>query len=206
MSAFVRGCDRIREVTGAHVLTLHHVGHGADARSRGSSVLEAAADVVMLAKRDAERLEIDCLKQKDAAEFAPLHFLAVPVGGSLALKPSGPTEGELNGQRRAILDVLHREYTAEQGASYTAWMEASGIAKTSFNKARTWLNGRGYVTAAGGRWRVTDSGRLALGALKSTAGAPGTSGLPSPEVHHEGGVYRHPSVDLDQYTIDREAA
>lgn len=68
MGAFVRGCDLIREATGAAVLVVHHKGHGADDRSRGSSVFEAACDTVILCTRDDDRVTLDCKWMKDAED------------------------------------------------------------------------------------------------------------------------------------------
>ena len=46
MSAFVRGCDAIREKTGAAVLVLHHEGKDASKGGMGSMVMNAAVDGV----------------------------------------------------------------------------------------------------------------------------------------------------------------
>ncbi len=96
MSAFVRGCDRLRELTGAAVLVIHHKGHGDAERGRGSSVLDAAADTIIQCTRDASRIVLTCRKQKDAAEFEPLGMEAVPVAESLVLNPSGVNAGGLD--------------------------------------------------------------------------------------------------------------
>jgi hypothetical protein len=203
MSAFVRGVDLLREATGAACLVIHHKGHGDADRSRGSSVLDAAADTVVFASRDEDRLTLECKKQKDAAEFATLALEVVPAASSLALKASGPTSGTLKGQRLVSLQVLHREYSAENGASFTAWHEATGLGKSSFNNARTWLAANGYVAAAGGRWRVTEAGRLALGPVRSTVGPVVQSVPGSSEVHSPPGVY---NTREWTETLDGEAA
>lgn len=161
MGAFVRGCDTLREATGATVVAIHHKGHGDSDRSRGSSVLEAAADTVIFCSRDDDRLTLECKKQKDAAEFGALVLEVLPVAPSLVLKPSGVSGGVLKGQRLHILTVLHENYT-DEGATYKAWMEASGLGQSSFNKAREWLRTNVYVKSSNGKWKVTDAGRLAL--------------------------------------------
>jgi len=167
MSAFVRGCDVLREGTGAAVLLVHHEGLSAEGRGRGSSALEAAADTVILCSREQDRLRVSCKWMKDAPEFDPLAMEAMPVAPSLVLRPSGASR-ELTGQRLHCLRVLHENFAAKDGAAYTQWVEAAGIASSSFNKARDSLRTDGYVTAEGGKWIVTDSGRLALDSSASS--------------------------------------
>jgi hypothetical protein len=200
MSAFVRGCDTLREATGATALILHHSGHGADDRGRGSSVLEAAADTVIYCSRDADRITLECKKQKDAGEFGTLAMEVIPVSPSLILKPSGVEAGGLKGQRLQCLRALHDNYTADIGATYKAWMEVTAIGPSSFNKAREWLRANSYVVPRNGKWLLTDAGRLALHAsnsTRSTATPLGESGVGSTLLHSSGGVYIHPEVELD---------
>lgn len=205
MSAFVRGCDRIRESSGATVVVVHHKGHGEADRGRGSSVLDAAADTVIMATRDEDRVTLTCKKQKDAAEFADLALEAVPVGPSLALKPSGVNAGKLTGQRLVCLRVLHDQYTADSGATHNAWCKAAGIASSSFGKAREWLVANTYVAQTGGKYRVTDAGRLALGSshsTHSTSTPPVQSGAPSIySTPLGGGLLRPPSGVVDKHGV-----
>lgn len=196
MSAFVRGCDRLREVTGATVLVVHHKGHGEGDRGRGSSVLDAAADTIIFCTRDEDRLTIKCTKQKDAAEFAPLALEAISVGPSLVLKPTGLTTGGLKGQRLLCLRSLAE--SIEKGWTSKAWQEATGIAaRSSFFAAQEWLKANSYVNNVLGRWVITDAGRMALGSLVSSrsSGSPvGTDG-PQAKESSRGGVSNTPTVD-----------
>ena len=41
---FIGNCDRLRQVTGAHVMIIHHTGKDKDRGARGSSALRAAVD------------------------------------------------------------------------------------------------------------------------------------------------------------------
>lgn len=171
MSAFVRGCDLLRNATGASVLAVHHKGYGADDRGRGSTALEAAADVVILCARDKERLTITNKWMKEAPEFAPIHMEALEIAPSLVLKPCGVASGALVGQRLDCLQLLHDNYSAQTGASYTAWAkaakEAHSVGSSSFNNARSWLRDNAYVSSLGGKWKITDVGRLALAGVSS---------------------------------------
>ena len=74
MNMYVGALDEMREVTGANVLVLHHGGKDESAGSRGSTVLPAAADTVIYAKRTSKTSlqlinEPPQGKQKDADEF-----------------------------------------------------------------------------------------------------------------------------------------
>lgn len=64
MGSFVRNCDRIRQVTGAHVLIVHHSGKDKAAGSRGHSSLLGAVDTEIEVKGDATRTAT-VTKQRD---------------------------------------------------------------------------------------------------------------------------------------------
>lgn len=197
MSAFVRGCDALREATGATVLTVHHKGHADADRGRGSSVLDAAADTVIFVSRDDDRITVDCKKQKDGPEFETLGLEIVQSPPSLALKSSGVADGELRGQRLVLLRALHQNST-ENGASYKSWLEVAGIGASSFNKARSWLQARGYVLPAGGKWRLTESGLIAIHSTDSTVAPLPHSGVSSKPLHRAGDSLRVPAVEQDR--------
>ena len=70
-STFTRLVDLIRDKLGATVLALHHTGHEASTRARGSSVFGADADTMVRIDRE-EGANVVCLtmvKQKDAPEW-----------------------------------------------------------------------------------------------------------------------------------------
>ena len=71
MGAFIKGCDTIKQLTGATVLVVHHSGKNADSGGRGSSSLPAALDVEYRVSRDGEgerALVLTCSKMKDAEQ------------------------------------------------------------------------------------------------------------------------------------------
>jgi hypothetical protein len=209
MATVVRNCDFLREQTRACVLLVHHSGHGTSDRGRGSSVLDAAADTVIAVTRDDSRITLECRKQKDGPEFAPMAFEAMSVGGSLVLKPSGVNDGALGGQRLAVLLALHENFT--DGAKYSPWMEAAGLKakESSFNKSREWLRANAYVKSDRGTWRVTDAGNLALSRLATPPTLPTTPPLHSRAVQttppNSGGLYR-PRSGVEDYDADERAA
>jgi hypothetical protein len=158
MNAFIRGCDAIRGETGACVIAIHHTGHNEE-RGRGSSSLPAALDTEMFVTRDDDRVTVKCTKQKDAPHFADLTLEAYPLAGSLAFRAVVPTSPVLTPNERRLLT----EVQDEPGLRSNAWMEASGLAKGSYDNARRRLLALTYVKRVGERYVATDAGRLTLG-------------------------------------------
>lgn len=68
---FVRNCDLMRELTGAHVMIIHHTGKDEDRGARGSSALRAAVDTEILVS---SAHTITSQKQRDMVTPQPLHF------------------------------------------------------------------------------------------------------------------------------------
>ena len=75
MGQFVTNLDKLRELTGAHALVVHHSGKDTDRGARGSSALRAAADTEIAVK---ER-QISCEKQRDMENSGRLFFALKPV-------------------------------------------------------------------------------------------------------------------------------
>ncbi len=68
---FVRNCDLMREMTGAHVMIIHHTGKEEDRGARGSSALRAAVDTEILV---GSNHRISSKKQRDMIAPADLYF------------------------------------------------------------------------------------------------------------------------------------
>lgn len=64
--------------TGATILLVHHCGHGAGDRARGSSSLKAAVDVEYKVTKDADVVTMKNTKVKDFEEPEPISFNLVP--------------------------------------------------------------------------------------------------------------------------------
>ncbi len=74
MGQFIAACDQIREMTGAHVLVVHHSGKDASRGARGSGSLRAACDTELELTRDAATITGRAVKQRDMAPSAPFAF------------------------------------------------------------------------------------------------------------------------------------
>ncbi|MDA8351767.1 MAG: helicase RepA family protein [Firmicutes bacterium] len=75
MRAFVSGCDRVKEETGATVLIVHHSGKDTAKGMRGSSALLGAVDVAISVEKDKDNDEFVTIKNpdmKDYEEFPPI--------------------------------------------------------------------------------------------------------------------------------------
>ena len=151
MAQYVANVDRVREVTGATGIIVHHTGHGSTERERGSSVLGGAADTIIALREKDGLLELACDKQKDASEFAPMLMQLQPVGESCVIslqKDVGVIGNVLTPNERQALTKLQDAFL-DDGAAATAWMEASGLATSSFYHARTSLVRRDFVEVVG---------------------------------------------------------
>ncbi len=184
--------DIIREF-GATVLVVHHPGRSESDRLRGSSIVDGAADAILLLRRPTseakrrrraspsppptDRLVLETHKQKDGVVGEALHLRLVAVEGqdgapgSCVMEladapPRGAEEGaqhELTPNQRTVLAALAKLPPA--GARYAEWKKAASVAETSFDDSMKALRLAGHVEQAidGRRWQISASGRALLG-------------------------------------------
>jgi len=74
MSAFVKGCDEIRDHCGGAVIGVHHSGKNKDAGMRGSTVLLGACDATFRVQKADSLVTLKCEKQKDGEEAQPIYL------------------------------------------------------------------------------------------------------------------------------------
>lgn len=124
MGVFVAACDRIRTVTGAAVLAVHHSGKDVGRGSRGSTVLPAAVDsAISVAKDEKSKLvSAEIVKARDGLTGRVFAFnldvveLDTDEDGepitSCVVEPSDDTPRAggrpVSGQAKLALDLLHR--------------------------------------------------------------------------------------------------
>lgn len=172
IGAFVRGCDRLREAFGVAVFVAHHTGWVA-VRSRGSTSLPGATDTEILLERKDAILTLSCTKQKDAEEFEPIVLEAFPIAGSLALRRGARAPHPCTANESRLLAALG----STPGMTSTAWRNATGLVKSSFDFARRRLMEAGFVVTTARLYSITDAGRGVLGTRdnsRTVAGQPGT--------------------------------
>jgi hypothetical protein len=130
MNLVINVLHRLRQVSGACVLTVHHFGKNERSGMRGSSMLYAAADTVCILKRKDDAVEVtlstaqsDEGKQKDTGgekDFLTLEMTSHPVGEDYfgdtvfslcpvpGVTPHGPEDGDEAAEAAPdALDTVH---------------------------------------------------------------------------------------------------
>lgn len=83
MNAFVDAVERLREVTGSHVMVIHHAGKDAANGEIGNEGLRNACDTIFFIKRTEKHLELineaPRGKQKDFDELKPIKLAPVKI-------------------------------------------------------------------------------------------------------------------------------
>ena len=74
MGRFIAACDRLRSLTSACILIIHHENKLGG--YRGSTAFAGAMDTMIEAKREGTAVTLACKKQKDDGEFDPIHLAA----------------------------------------------------------------------------------------------------------------------------------
>jgi hypothetical protein len=96
MGRFVEQAERLRKVSGAAVLVVHHVGRGGDT-GRGATTLDGAMSTIIRVTKEDDQVRLECTKNKDGVEWDDIELRAVPTEDSVVLMPS-------DGGRRAGTD------------------------------------------------------------------------------------------------------
>lgn len=75
MSAYVRAADAIKAAyPHIAVMVVHHTGHAATDRARGSSVLRASLDTEIQVSKSDGVVTVSCTKAKESEEFGEMNF------------------------------------------------------------------------------------------------------------------------------------
>jgi hypothetical protein len=185
MGKLIRNVEHLRQLTEAAVLMIHHTSKADATNIRGSSALPGAASTMLQLVRPGmgDNLTLSCSKQKESAEFEPIHlrFSVVELGGgktSRIIEPGIDLFPKADGG--ILLRTLVDRFGAE-GASYTAWMRASGMADSSFDRAKRSLEQGGYIEKADGRNGVYRPTAKAGELLSSTAPSSPVVDLSAPQ-------------------------
>lgn len=151
---FILSLDMIRKLTGATVLLVHHVGKNSGKQARGSSALSGAADTMILLKKNHSTLSLECVKQKDAAEFKkiPLAIKTVELGdGASSCVVVGSaaevTDNTLTAPQITAVEAL-KEFGPD-GATSEDWRKKSELKTSTFHRASSALQSTGIVTRPG---------------------------------------------------------
>lgn len=170
MGALVAGADAIREALGCAVLLVHHTGHAASDRERGSSVLRGALDwSYSLQKGDAGPLILQCRKAKDHELPEPMQFALHSVElpwlddegeheVSAVLRTTGTTEAGMGGNQLLAMTKLRRMAYDAKGEPVTVkdWRNESGVDRRRWREVVASLVERGQIFIEGDHVRLLE--------------------------------------------------
>ena len=154
---FIANIEMLRFATDAAILVIHHTTKSTG-DVRGSSALPGAATTMLSLvspKGSHGGLILSCEKQKEAAAFDPpinLQRADITLDDgetSCVIREAVSLFPQVDSQTLA-LRVLDTEF-GTAGAGYTDWLDKSGIASTSFDRAVKSLLKDGYVEKGEGR-------------------------------------------------------
>ena len=189
MGDYIRAAQRLQEEAGAGrctVLLIHHTGKKEKNGARGSSALLAGVDTMIAVSKKNGIVTVTNGKQKDDAEFRPIHLKLAPVTigtssegepvTSCVLEPASvlahlAESKTLSATHRDALMALQGLGAAQTGdwrAAAASRAQKDEIPDNTFEKWRSALVEGGYVETMDdskpARYRVTDKGASAIGA------------------------------------------
>lgn len=157
MSTAVAHLDEIKDATdGGTVLVIHHTGK--DGKTvRGSSVLEAAADVVYQVESDPGGFKLRRTKRKDGPTPDQLLLRLRPVGESCVVEPASGVV-ELEEAEQVVLEVA--KDLCMDGPVLRTQLRDTAVEATDRSRATVYRAIKMLVEA--GHLRETGSGRASL--------------------------------------------
>jgi len=183
---FFRGIGRdLRAVFRCAVPVVHHSGHSATERPRGSSALIANVDWMYGVFRDEKEMiaTVTCLKQKDADKLADVSFSLtveklgtdddgdpisslvathIDTAGQLIAAIKAEARSGRSGNRQIFLSVVGDGVSEEVGRSafYDQMGDKDANAKRqAWHKCRTWAIEAGIVSVFHGRLVLREQGK-----------------------------------------------
>ena len=79
LGIFINHLSALRNATGAAILLVHHSGHGASERARGSSAIRAAMDTEYKVEKSESSVTLKCTKAKEFNAPEPASFDLEPI-------------------------------------------------------------------------------------------------------------------------------
>jgi hypothetical protein len=147
MAKVIKSCDRLRHEIGATVVLIHHSGHEAKSRGRGSSNLPGAVDTLIRMKRQSDLVTLTCEKMRSGPDFDPITVALRPYGDSLVV-----VDGDalvLDDKELACLRLV-----PDEGITHKAWKE--GFLDAELGKPRTFDRRRDRLVQKGAVAKKSD--------------------------------------------------
>lgn len=156
MGQVIAAADRIKNLTGACILIVHHSGKDQTQGARGHSSLLGAVDTELELKNGGDGiLVLSNTKQKEALEQPPLRLALIPREESAAVARytgrRGAEHEDISTKTMVTLDAL-RAIALPGGIATTTWREqasGSGTGRSSFYEHVKVLSDRGLVRNIG---------------------------------------------------------
>lgn len=151
MGRFVAGIDHLRQEYDATVVAVHHTRLDGD-RERGNTAFRGAADTMVSVKREQHHIEMACDKQKDAEHFEPIGFrlqLVEEADSCVMICTDRPKSEEKTEQ------IL--QYLVNGPLSYSDWLGATGLPKTTFKRYVVGLREKGKIIKENNDWALLGS-------------------------------------------------
>ena len=149
MGQFVHQAERLRQACGAAVFIVHHIGRHGET-GRGATTLDGAMSTIIRVTKEDDLVTLECLKNKDGAEWDPVALRAVPRGDSVVLSmvdTLSPAAGA-RGPSQAALRTARTWWECHRDK----WAAANGLIdvvapRSSFYRHREELEQAGLVVA-----------------------------------------------------------
>jgi KaiC/GvpD/RAD55 family RecA-like ATPase len=167
---------RFRALWGCTVLVIHHSGHQATERPRGSSALRANVDFMLGVQRDEKELlaTLSCQKQKDGDAFQDTTFslrshtlgededgdsvsslVAWHLSSAEALQEAMEAENKAGrgGRNQMLLSLLQngmREVDLRKAFYDECGLDDNEARKKAYQRAKAWCQKSGFFEVAGG--------------------------------------------------------
>lgn len=177
MSRAIDAADRLRKLTGAGVLLVHHTGKTADKGERGSSALRGGVDTLLeLKSKGRGAVELLITKQKDGAPIPAVGLVLESIGvgnddqgrpltscyvrSRTPMEPVAEHLADLRGSEKAVLELLGRPEHATAGLTAgEACVRLQGksekaMPRTTFYRAADALVSAGSLEKRGTKYRV----------------------------------------------------
>lgn len=149
MGTFVHALERLRQATGACVLVVHHEGRSGE-HMRGSTALEGAATTIIRVKKDEETILVECVKQKDQADFDAFNLRLISSEMSAFVTLTGPSTSDT---LSVILQSrwLSMWWTTHESdpVSVSVLVKSDVVAESTFHRNKKTLINAGVVTVEG---------------------------------------------------------
>ncbi len=153
MGRFVDAVDQLRLACRTTVLVVHHEGRTGE-NLRGSTAMEGAGDTVMRVKKDGPLVELSCPKQKEGPEFDPIYGTLIDAAKSVYWSHSTVGLSLIDNETEAKVFATMWDLFGTTGASSTELLEATGLAKSSYQRGLSSLVRKGKLRNAGSKTRT----------------------------------------------------